>query len=325
MNSRNAVISLVVFIVVAALVGSAGCEDARPSPLAPTSTETGQTASIPTALRIAGNTRLNAVGETSQLTVTATWPSGTTTDVSNDARWLTEDESLIRMSPSGMMTAVGLGSVGVSASYKTRASSVRAIVTPPGTFVVFGEVREPGSSRVSGVRVFEPQSGQSMMTRADGSFSVGGLTSRRLEFAKDGFEPGHFDATPNDWSAVRMQTVIRVDVGASVTPTIAPRDMTYPVSDDARCYPCKLIRITSHAPGTIRVRVAWSAAYATLNLWADGRSVQGAGQGPSEIVTDVAVTASEVLLYIGIALPPGGESTNPVPFTLTTTRIPSNP
>ena len=62
--------------------------------------------------------------------------------------------------------------------------------TPPGTFIAFGRVREPGRGGVNGVRVLDPQSGKSGFTQAlagePGRYSIAALTNTRLTFEKVG-------------------------------------------------------------------------------------------------------------------------------------------
>jgi hypothetical protein len=109
-----------------------------------------------------------------QLTATARFSDGTTTDVTTDAQWGSSNPSVITVTSSGVVTVVGFGVTGISARYSTQADGVEVRATPPGTFIVFGRVREPGAGGIPGVRVVERQSGHSTLTDDVGVFSLGG-------------------------------------------------------------------------------------------------------------------------------------------------------
>ena len=299
------------------------------SPTTPTSLPPVATAATPAApsvtrVDLTGNVTLTTVGETSQLTATATLSDGTVKDVTSDAntKWTSSDPSVITVSSSGMLTVVALGRSTISVAYQTgtgansfHGANKTVTATPLGTFVIAGYVREPGKSGVPSVRVTETASGRVGQTNLNGTYSVAQLPGAQahLKFEKDGFEPVEFDATPSN-SEVAIQHIIRLVAGDTVTPLeLAPHDLSYSVGTD-HCYPCRLVRVMVPMAGTLHVDVTWTEARATLNLWAGGQMFTGVSR---ELVADVPVKAGEVIMYLGSTLPVGASGMY-VPFTIAT-------
>jgi len=67
-------------------------------------------------LTISGKTTLAAVGETSQLTATATYADGTEADVTPAVRWSVSMPAVATVGPDGVLTARALGGTSVFAS-----------------------------------------------------------------------------------------------------------------------------------------------------------------------------------------------------------------
>lgn len=276
-----------------------------------------------TTVALTGNVSLTAIGETSQLTATAAFSDGTFKDVTSDpnARWTSNDRSVITVSSTALLTAVALGSAYIGVSYRSRPGALAigsdriVTATPPGTFAIAGSVWEPEDSGVPSVRVTETASGRFVLTNQDGNYQFAQLAASQphLRFEKDGYEPVELNATPTN-SGVAIQQVIRLAAGDTVTPPqLAPHDLLYTIGTD-RCYPCRLVRVMVPSVGTLHVKVTWTEARATLDLWAGGQLVPGAS---GELVADVPVKAGETIMYIGSMLPAGASGVN-VPFTIAT-------
>ena len=62
-----------------------------------------------TTVALTGTVSLSAVGQASQLTLTAILNDGTTADVTSIATWAVSDESVASVLPSGLLVANGLG------------------------------------------------------------------------------------------------------------------------------------------------------------------------------------------------------------------------
>src|SRR6185295_11224618 len=83
---------------------------------------------------INGNVTFTMIGETSQLTVTATFSDNTTKDVTSEGRWTVGDTRIASVSPGGLVTVMGYGSTFISFSYPMAGTSRTITATPAGTF-----------------------------------------------------------------------------------------------------------------------------------------------------------------------------------------------
>ena len=140
-----------------------------PTPTAPTTPAASPTApSTPAAsatrISISGNAALTRIGETSQLTATATLSDNTTKDVTGDGRWSSGDVRVITLSSTGLMTVVAFGVSLVSFNYQNRGSGLSVTATPPGTFAISGRVRRPAGGPLPNFRVVDAISGRFGMT-----------------------------------------------------------------------------------------------------------------------------------------------------------------
>ena len=143
------------------------------------------------------------------------------------------------------------------------------------------------------------------------------MTSTRLTFSKDGYEGRQADITPNEFTDVALQRVVRVTAGNAVTPLpLAPHDLVYEVGAD-HCEPCRLIRVVTPASGMLHLSLTSTEARAVLKLWANGQLFTGTVSG---VTADVQAGAGEVIVYVGMTSP-GGFSVY-VPFSLATSLGP---
>jgi len=279
------------------------------------------------AFSIAGNTLFTAVGQTSQLTATASYADGTTKDVTRSVQWLSFPSGVIVVAADGVATATAIGPTTVQATYKpTGVSSpfVRSqagLVKPPGSFVLSGWVREPGVGYPSGVRVFHPASGQVFVSLENRPFALVVPTSTSLLITKDGYEDIALEATPDGEDDVPLQRVVRVPVGSAVTQRLEWDDVDYLVNPSTHCQPCRLIRVTSTTPGTLHVLVNRTQANFVLNVWVNGQGFAGSS-GVLETTANVPIGAGELVLYVGMNGDGNGMSEGDrVPFTLSTTFV----
>ena len=136
-------------------------------------------APVVVSIALTGNVLLSAVGETSQLTLTASFSDGTAKDVTRDGRWTIGDARVLTFSPDGLITIVGLGRAFVSVTYASKSAFTRVTATPPGTFVISGRVREPGQGGVLDATVVDRATGLSAVANRDGLFSLASLPAPR--------------------------------------------------------------------------------------------------------------------------------------------------
>ncbi len=260
------------------------------------------------SLQVTGNVSFTQIGQTSQLTATVTLPDGSTRDATSFATWRSSDTSIATVSSQGLLSAVGLGVTSVSAGYGAgpdqRGQTLKATVTPAGTFVVQGRVRHPGHGGVPFIHVVDTQSGLSTVANSGGYYTLVGLAaSAQLAFDLAGFEPAQLVVTGNPGDAVNgdmaVQRLIRIPAGETGQTTIAPNDLEYDVSPTARCVSCRLIRVVSPGSGTLHVAFTWNKPGVSLTAWIAAQPFPGTAAGP--LAVDVRVVVGEVVLYVGVA------------------------
>ncbi len=300
--------------------------------------ETVQVSLLTSGFAIGGPVVLSAIGQTSQLKGTATLSDGTTQDVTSKTIWSVDIPTVASVSATGLLTVTGLGLATITAKYTppppaaslTRTTSV--VATPPGMFAVQGRTRDPGQGNgqgnLSGVSIVAQPSGQSTTSvvtpEGSNNFFFGGLTDGVLSFTKSGYEPVLLDTStvsmnpsqPSKLFDVPMQQIQRFPAGTSVSRTIAPVDVKYPQADGSICFPCQLVRVVAPSDGTLHLVVTWTDTHVVLAMWVNGVRVSGSSPGPSSVTADVAVSAGDVLVYVGQQN--NTTSFNFVTFTLTT-------
>jgi len=251
---------------------------------------------------------LTAVGQATQLTAMATLADGTTQDVTASATWGVQNSAFAVTAP-GQFRVVDFGATPFFAFYRGQSANGILTATPPGTFAVYGTVREPGSGPMSDVRVTEITSSISKLTaggQSAGGFTFGALPSSqvRLVAEKDGYESSVVLATatarPTDYVDVAMQRYVRLTAGETVTPhVLAPHDLSYLVGT-LRCDDCRLMHVIVPNPGRLHIHITWNPAV-RLTLFAEGRVL---ADGDRELTADLPVsTPGEVLIYLGVVPP----------------------
>jgi hypothetical protein len=285
-------------LILVALMWVTSCGHDNPTPAVPTAPSGTTTTPQPTlkGVSITGNVTLTAVGETSQLTATATFTDNSTKDVTTAGRWQGGDSRVLTVSSGGLLTITGLGASWIQFGYLTQGAVAQVTATPPGTFVIAGRVRDPGEGGLSNVEVVDTMSGRSATSDSNGLFSLAGLPAPRAHFRAQptGYELAEVDATDTNVD-LPVQRVVRLTAGETVTPAqLAPNDLTYTVGGN-RCSPCRMIRVIVPRSGTVNVHVTWPSG-AKLSLFAEGQVVEGT----NDLSADVPIGAPrEVLMYFG--------------------------
>jgi hypothetical protein len=88
-----------------------------------------------TAVTIAGTASLSGVGQTSQLTLTATMSSGAPRTVTSQAAWQSSNLTVATVSTAGLVTAQGYGAATITASYQGATTAFAFLVTIAGTWI----------------------------------------------------------------------------------------------------------------------------------------------------------------------------------------------
>jgi hypothetical protein len=299
------------FAVLAA-AGSAAC-DKHQSPTMP-SDPPPPPSPVVVSVALTGNVLLTAVGETSQLTLTASLSDGSTQDVTANGRWVVGDSRVVTVTAGGLLTVAGLGRTFVTVSYASKTAFTRVTATPPGTFVVAGRVREPGQGGVLDATVTDRATGRSAVANVDGVFSLVGLTSpqARVSVARNGYEPREFDADSATDLDAPIQRVVRLTAGEAVEPPpLAPNDLSYEF-DGLHCQPCRMIRIDVPTTGDMEFVLTWQSPR-RLILFVEGMRITGDSGRANGFLTIPA--PRELIAYVGAE-----SSADHTKFKLTTTR-----
>ena len=284
--------------------GLVGCGNRAPaSATAPTTAMTPTLLPTTTRVAISGNVALTRIGETAQLTATATLSDNTTKNVTADGSWHSGDPRIVTISPTGLLSVMGFGSTWTSFTYQSRSAGVTVAATPSGTFVIAGRVREPGVGGLTSVPVVDALSGRVAVTDSDGLFSLAELPrlQAHLKVEKDGYEPVELDVTTTNVD-LPLQRVVRLAAGAETSrpDALAPNDLSYTV-DGVSCKPCRLIRVVVPRAGTLHVSVKWTVTASKLSLFAEGYVVAGA---TGALAAEIPINGPrEVLIYLGAAPP----------------------
>jgi hypothetical protein len=274
----------------------------------------------PVGLGVPTDLAFTGVGETRQLTAVMRSNDDSTVDVSADAQWTSSDSSVAAVTPSGIATTTGFGSVTISVQYGGLTATALVSVFPPGGFLVSGRVRLPGNGGegqflgVPDFTVTNPDYGNSVTSNTRGSYTIVAAMGTHLAFTKTGFEPAELVVSESTGDAT-VQQLIRITAGDSATTHIFPNDVTYDPSPAFHCDNCRLIRVVSPTAGTLHVQIDWTSGGA-LVLWTNGARFDGTG--PQQLIADISVDAGESVLYVragssasftlktSLLAPPGG-------------------
>jgi len=257
------------------------------------------------------------------LVVLAVFTDNSTKDVTAQTTWTNSNASVVQISPASVITAIAFGSATITANYQGNTQTFTVTVTPPGTFLVSGRVRDPGHGGqgqflgVPGFLVRNTRSGITAVSTATGYTLVGLLAGDRVTYEKDGWETAEITFTkPTDDPSPAVQPIVRVNVGASALIETFENDLRYDLAAGVFCSPCRRIRVVSTTTTTVRLQLSWSGTASRFSIWAAGKAFTAA-PGPTVVSTDVALNAGENIVYVGL-LNGGPFSTGFVSMTLST-------
>jgi Big-like domain-containing protein len=250
-------------------------------------------------LDIEGNTRLSAVGETSQLRATTRMSDGTSTDATSAVSWTVLTGTVVSISSSGLLEAKDLGIGTIRATYGPSRINVKVTVTPAGTFVVSGRARQPAASGLSGVLITEPVSARSTVTGVDGEFVLAGLIGTELRLTRDFYEPVTAPVVPfDDQVSIPMQPVMKFNAGSSLSGTVAPNDLAYDIGLAVTCGVCRMVRIQSDTAGMLRATLS-SDPPRLMSIWVNGQAFTSPSSTTTTVQATFPVAAGETIIYVG--------------------------
>ena len=255
---------------------------------------------VTSVLLSSGSLSLTAVGQTAALTATARFADASTKDVTTEATWTSLDVAVATVSSSGVVTATGLGKTSIQATYSNRSGSATVQVTPAGTFVILGRVRDPGQGQgaglgVPGFTVRDVATGMVTTTDSSGEYSLGSIfPGDRVIYEKAGWETIErvFNSTNDDGNPGAQRTV-SISAGSTATINTAPNDVVYQLQPGGTCTPCRLVRVQSSTSGTLHLTLTWAGGGTgpRLNLWIAGQTYSSDGSAPIRVVANIPVGA----------------------------------
>ena len=152
-------------------------------------------------------------GQTARLTATAQYSDGSTRDVTSQARWSSSQMNVATVS-AGAVTGVALGRTMIRVNFERFFTSMTIVIQPDGTFILKGNVTEPGGVGVGGAAV-EVISGppSQAITNSAGFYELFGMAGT---FILRVGKTGYFD----ERRTVTMSADQALDV--EITPRSAP-------------------------------------------------------------------------------------------------------
>jgi hypothetical protein len=125
---------------------SCGGDKPLPVPTTPTATP------VLTSFLIQGPAPTVGPGQMAQLRAVARYSDGSERDVRTDAIW-TSSQPQIATVDAGVIAGQALGRVVIRATYMSRSASLTVVVKPEGTFILTGNITEPGPVSVGSATV----------------------------------------------------------------------------------------------------------------------------------------------------------------------------
>lgn len=154
-----------------------------------------------------------AVGDSAQLTATATMSDGTTQVVTAQATWESSNQAVTTITPAGVASFLGQGDADIKATYKTVSGTAHVTVTTktPPKFTLTGTVTDvTNGNALPGVnaRILDgPDAGKSAVTDGNGKFSITGVSAGTflVQFTRSDYETRSVGVVLNGDTAVEVK------------------------------------------------------------------------------------------------------------------------
>jgi Bacterial Ig-like domain (group 2) len=145
-----------------------------------------------TTVSLQGPPQAIGPGETGQMRAIARLTDGSDKDVTADAQW-TSSQTQIATVSAGVVTGQALGRVQIRATYQSRSSFLTIVIKPAGTFILSGNITEPGPVTVGAATVSVTNGAPNQVTANTSGFyelfGVSGMVTLRVG------KPGYIDET----------------------------------------------------------------------------------------------------------------------------------
>jgi hypothetical protein len=180
-------------------------------------------------------------GQTAQMTAVARFSDGSTRTVTDQATW-TSSQPQIATVAAGVVTGRALGRTQIRAAYQNRSTSLNIVVEPDGTFIVSGNITEPGSVAVSGATVSVPGNPPNQVVSPSGFYEIFGVSGTvMLTVSKPGYldETRTLQVTQNQKMDVQIRPIVAPTAVAGdyrMTLTISPSCTIVPDDQKTRTY-----------------------------------------------------------------------------------------
>jgi hypothetical protein len=167
-------------------VSAAACGDDSTAPTSPTP----PAQPVVRSIDITGPTTIQHVGDTAQLSATATYSDGTTRTVSSEANWSVDHSDIVSIDRRGLLTARGYGQCYVTATFESVSARVPVRVMPEGMFVLSGRLSDESGLPLASahVRATSSQGELSASTNREGLYTLPARGDTEVRAEMDGFE-----------------------------------------------------------------------------------------------------------------------------------------
>ena len=200
-------------LIVLCVLVTLSCDGDKPSPLPTTPTPPTTPVVVLSSFTVQGPAPVFGPGETARVQALARFSDGSERDVAAEATW-TSSQVQIATVEAGVITGRTLGRTTIRAQYQGRSSSLRIVVQPAGTFILSGNIVEPGPINVGMATIAVLGGSYQVTATSDGFFELFGVAGTiTVRVSK----PGYLDETRT--LSVTFDHGVQLEIRPRVSPT----------------------------------------------------------------------------------------------------------
>jgi hypothetical protein len=172
-------------------------------------------------------------GQTARMTAFGRFDDGSERDVTSDAIW-TSSQPQIATVDTGLIMGKALGRTVIRAAYSGRSASQTIVVKPEGTFILSGNITEPGPVTVTGATVTIVGNPLNLLIATSGFyelFGVSGTVTVRVS------KPGYVDETRTVMVTQDQRLDVEMKPVSAPTPVAGIYRMTLTISASCSVVP----------------------------------------------------------------------------------------